>query len=136
MDEAFWPADVLPGQALRLEDHGLACHLVALSGDATRRARGRFVKYDSTEENLRPPGGRTERYGPRWFSAPTRNVFVTSRPPEGRDQVGRSDCRQERDSDCRRTDELRRGFTRLGGIVQEVLPENPFSGFEMFAGQR
>jgi hypothetical protein len=88
MDEAFWPLDVLPSQALRFEDHGLARYLVSLTDDATSRAWECLVEHDSTEVNLRPPGGQKERYVPRWFSAPTTNAFVTSRRPERRDQVG------------------------------------------------
>src|SRR6267143_4317574 len=46
-----------------LEERGPACHLIALTDDATSRIWGRFTEHDTTEENLRTLQGWLRRYG-------------------------------------------------------------------------
>src|SRR5208282_2661613 len=71
-----------------LEDRGPACHLIAMIDDATSRAWGRFVKHDSSEENLRTLGGWLERYGrPLALYTDKNGLFVTSRPVQWQEQL-------------------------------------------------
>jgi hypothetical protein len=44
-----------------LEERGPACHLFALIDDASSRVWGRCALHDSSEENLRTPGGWLQR---------------------------------------------------------------------------
>jgi hypothetical protein len=70
------------------EERGPACHLVALIDDASSWAWGRFVEHDSTEENLRTPGGWLERHGrPLALYTDKNSLFVTSRHPEREEQL-------------------------------------------------
>jgi hypothetical protein len=46
-----------------LEEHGLACQLIAVMDDATSHFYARFTEHDSTEENLRTFGEWLRRYG-------------------------------------------------------------------------
>ncbi len=71
-----------------LEERGPACHLIAMIDDATSRVRGRLVKHDSTEENLRTLRGWLERYGrPLALYTDKNSLFVTTRSTQRHEQL-------------------------------------------------
>ncbi len=66
-----------------LEGRGEKLYLVVMIDDATSRARGRFVRQDSTEENLGVLWGYLERYGrPLAFYTDKASLFETNRPQQ------------------------------------------------------
>jgi transposase len=65
-----------------LEGRGPKLYLVAMIDDATSRAYGRFVRQDSTEENLRVLRGYLESWGrPVEFYTDKSSLFTVNRPP-------------------------------------------------------
>jgi hypothetical protein len=71
-----------------LEKRGSACHLIALTDDATSRVWGRLVEHDSTEENLRTLRGWLERYGrPLALYTDKSGLFVTTRPVQWQEEL-------------------------------------------------
>ncbi len=83
-----------------LEGRGEKIYLIALLDDATSRMLGRFVRHDSTEENLRMLGRYAEKWGrPRAVYTDKAGLFRVNRPPSreedlaaepARTQVGRA----------------------------------------------
>jgi transposase len=83
-----------------LEGRGEKIYLIVLLDDATSRMVGRFVRHDSTEENLRLMGRYVEKWGrPRAVYTDKAGLFRVNRPPSreedlaaqpARTQVGRA----------------------------------------------
>ena len=86
---AFGELVMMDGSPYRwLEERGPAGHLIALIEDATSRVWGRWVKHDSTEENLRTLQGWLERHGrPLALYTDKNSLFVTSRPVQWQEQL-------------------------------------------------
>jgi transposase len=64
-----------------LEGRGPKLYLVAMIDDASSRAYGRFVRHDSTEENLRVLRGYLESWGrPVEFYTDKSSLFTVNRP--------------------------------------------------------
>jgi transposase len=64
-----------------LEGRGPKLYLVVMIDDASSRAYGRFVRHDSTEENLRVLGGYLESWGrPVEFYTDKSSLFTVNRP--------------------------------------------------------
>ena len=71
-----------------LEDRGEKLYLVALIDDATSRAKARFVRHDSTQENLRLLRRYLERWGrPGAFYTDKASLFRINRPPQPEEQL-------------------------------------------------
>ena len=83
-----------------LEGRGEKLYLIAMIDDASSRLLGRFVRHDSTEENLRMLGRYVERWGrPVAFYTDKAGLFQVHRPAsreeelageEARTQIGRA----------------------------------------------
>ena len=83
-----------------LEGRGEKLYLIAMIDDASSRLLGRFVRHDSTEENLRMLGRYVERWGrPVAFYTDKAGLFQVNRPAsreeelageEARTQIGRA----------------------------------------------
>ena len=70
-----------------LEGRGEKLYLVAMIDDATSRAKARFVRHDSTQENLRLLRRYLERWGrPGAFYTDKASLFRTNRPPQPEEQ--------------------------------------------------
>jgi len=65
------------------KDEGEKLYLIAMIDDATSRLTARFVRHDSTEENLRQLAIYVEQHGDRYRSTPIKLVSdgATSHPP-------------------------------------------------------
>ena len=71
-----------------LEGRGKKLYLTAMIDDATSRALARFVRHDSTEENLRLLRLYLKRWGrPEAFYTDKASLFRTPRPPEMEEQL-------------------------------------------------
>ena len=71
-----------------LEGRGEKLYLIALVDDATSRAVARFVRHDSTPENLRLLGTYLRRWGrPLAFYTDKASLFQTSRPQQRDEQL-------------------------------------------------
>ena len=71
-----------------LEGRGEKLYLIALVDDATSRAVARFVRHDSTPENLRLLGNYLRRWGrPLAFYTDKASLFKTSRPQQRDEQL-------------------------------------------------
>ncbi len=71
-----------------LEGRGEALSLIAMVEDATSRARARFVRHDSTPENLRLLRSYLRRWGrPLAFYTDKASLFKTSRPQQREEQL-------------------------------------------------
>ena len=83
-----------------LEDRGEKLYLILMIDDATSRAMGRFVRHDSTEENLRTLGSYLKRHGrPLAVYTDKASLFKINRAPrideqlqgeEPKTQIGRA----------------------------------------------
>ena len=72
-----------------LEGRGEKLYLMAMIDDATSRALARFVRHDSTPENLRLLGTYLRRWGrPLAFYTDKASLFKTSRPQQREEQLG------------------------------------------------
>ncbi len=71
-----------------LEGRGEKLYLVLMIDDATSRALARFVRHDSTQENLRLLRLYLKRWGrPEAFYTDKASLFRTPRPPEPEEQL-------------------------------------------------
>ena len=71
-----------------LEGRGEPLYLIAMVDDATSRALARFVRHDSTPENLRLLGHYLRRWGrPLAFYTDKASLFKTSRPQQREEQL-------------------------------------------------
>jgi len=71
-----------------LEGRGEQLYLIALIDDASSRAKARFVRHDSTPENLRLLGTYLERWGrPLAFYTDKASLFRINRPPQPEEQL-------------------------------------------------
>jgi transposase len=71
-----------------LEGRGETIYLIATLDDATSRLLTRFVRHDSTEENLRMLGRYVEKWGrPRAFYTDKAGLFQVNRPPSREEQL-------------------------------------------------
>ncbi|MCZ6645678.1 MAG: ISNCY family transposase, partial [SAR324 cluster bacterium] len=96
-----------------LEGRGEKLYLTAMIDDATSRARARFVRHDSTPENLRLLRLYLKRWGrPQAFYTDKASLFRTPRPPEPEEQL-----------------EGQRPRTQIGRALQELgiewIPAHP-----------
>ena len=82
-----------------LEGRGERLYLIAMIDDATSRATARFVRHDSTEENLRMLGGYVRAHGrplavytdkASLFQTAPKGVHHRERPAEQPTQIGRA----------------------------------------------
>jgi hypothetical protein len=71
-----------------LEGRGEKFYLIAMIDDASSRAKARFVRHDSTEENLRLLGTYLKRWGrPGAFYTDKASLFRTARAPQPEEQL-------------------------------------------------
>jgi len=71
-----------------LEGRGEKLYLMAMIDDATSRALARFVRHDSTPENLRLLGNYLRHWGrPLAFYTDKASLFKTTRAPQGEEQL-------------------------------------------------
>ena len=71
-----------------LEGRGESLYLMAMIDDATSRAKARFVRHDSTEENLRLLRAYLRRWGrPGAFYTDQASLFRTPRVPQAEEQL-------------------------------------------------
>lgn len=71
-----------------LEGRGEEPYLIVMIDDATSRLDARFVRHDSTEENLRVLKGYLEQWGrPLAFYTDKAGLFKVNRPPSGDEQL-------------------------------------------------
>src|ERR1019366_9735382 len=71
-----------------LEDRGEKLYLILMIDDATSRAMGRFVRHDSTEENLRTLRAYLKRHGrPLAVYTDKASLFKINRAPRIDEQL-------------------------------------------------
>jgi len=97
-----------------LEGRGEKLYLIALIDDATSRLLARFVRHDSTEENLRVLGSYLERWGrPRAFYTDKAGLFQVNRPASREEQLA---------GDAART-QIGRALEELG--IERIAAHSP-----------
>ncbi len=79
-----------------LEGRGEKIYLIAMLDDATSRLLARFVRHDSTEENLRLLKAYLERWGrPVAFYTDKASLFRVNRPATRQEQLGGQEARTQ-----------------------------------------
>ena len=79
-----------------LEGRGEKLYLIAMIDDASSRLLGRFVRHDSTEENLRVLGNYLERWGrPVAFYTDQAGLFRVNRPADREEQLAGEEARTQ-----------------------------------------
>jgi len=79
-----------------LEGRGEKLYLIALIDDASSRLLARFVRHDSTEENLRVLRSYLERWGrPRAFYTDKAGLFQVNRPASREEQLAGEEARTQ-----------------------------------------
>lgn len=103
-----------------LEGRGEKLYLIAMIDDATSRAKARFVRRDSTEENLRTLRAYLKRWGrPLAFYTDKASLFETNRPQRRNEELERKLPRTQ----------IGRAFRSWGSSGSQRIPPKPKGGW-------